>query len=105
MGPPTPVPERPQQKFAAALKRAKLILAGYQHYVPEVVGAMVKGMFDDSVPLLQWQEIFAVLANRLPKLLKEKLEALHDGTRGPHYFPAAACKQTIRVSGRRVAAL
>ena len=34
---------------------------------------MVKGMFDDTVPLLQWQEIFAVLCNRLPKVLKEKV--------------------------------
>ena len=36
MGPPTPVPERAHQQFAEALKKAHLILAGYQHNVPEV---------------------------------------------------------------------
>ena len=36
MGPPTPVPERAHQQFAEALKKAQLILAGYQHNVPEV---------------------------------------------------------------------
>lgn len=37
LGPPTAVSEKVHQRFAASLKAARMILAGYEHDIDEVI--------------------------------------------------------------------
>ncbi|XP_071710268.1 acetyl-CoA carboxylase 1-like isoform X2 [Rutidosis leptorrhynchoides] len=75
LGPPTAMSEKVHQKCAATLSAARMILAGYDHNIDEVVQNLLRCLDSPELPFLQWQECFAVLANRLPKDLKNKLES------------------------------
>ncbi|CAI7906126.1 unnamed protein product [Closterium sp. NIES-54] len=104
LGTPTVQPDKAHHRFAEALKKAGLILAGYEHNSTEVVEELIHGIKDESVPALQWQEMASVLATRLPKELKAELDALlkasesTQGTSSPRLlsFPAPECLSVLR---------
>ncbi|MFS7937166.1 putative ligase [Helianthus anomalus] len=75
LGQPTAISDKVHQKCAATLTAARMILAGYDHNIDEVVQNLLLCLDSPQLPFLQWQECFAVLANRLPKDLRNKLES------------------------------
>nr|AIT59734.1 acetyl-CoA carboxylase [Salvia miltiorrhiza] len=74
LGPPTAISGKVHQRCAASLNAARMILAGYEHKIDEVVQNLLSCLDNPELPFLQWQECFAVLANRLPKELRYELE-------------------------------
>ncbi|CAI9116352.1 OLC1v1017472C1 [Oldenlandia corymbosa var. corymbosa] len=76
LGPPTAISGKVHQRCAANLNAARMILAGYEHDIDEVVQNLLSCLDNPELPFLQWQECFAVLANRLPKDLRHDLEAI-----------------------------
>ncbi|KAF6175732.1 hypothetical protein GIB67_022734 [Kingdonia uniflora] len=75
LGPPTAVSGKVHQRCAASLNAARMILAAYEHNIDEVVQDLLNCLDSPELPFLQWQEIMAVLATRLPKNLKYELES------------------------------
>nr|ASZ00210.1 acetyl-CoA carboxylase 2 [Pelargonium cotyledonis] len=75
LGPPTAVSGKVHQRCAANLNAAKMILAGYEHNINEVVQNLLNCLDSPELPFLQWQESFAVLATRLPRDLRSELES------------------------------
>lgn len=74
LGPPTAISGKVHQKCAASLSAARMILAGYEHNIEEVVPTLLSCLDSPELPFLQWQESLAVLATRLPKNLRYELE-------------------------------
>ncbi|XP_019100885.1 PREDICTED: acetyl-CoA carboxylase 1-like [Camelina sativa] len=75
LGLPTAISGKVHQRCAATLNAARMILAGYEHKVDEVVQDLLNCLDSPELPFLQWQECFAVLATRLPKDLRNMLES------------------------------
>uniref|UniRef100_A0A803NNC6 Acetyl-CoA carboxylase n=1 Tax=Cannabis sativa TaxID=3483 RepID=A0A803NNC6_CANSA len=75
LGPPTAISDKVHQKCAASINAARMILAGYEHNIDEVVQNLLHCLDSPELPYLQWQECMAVLATRLPKDLKNELES------------------------------
>nr|CAC19875.1 acetyl-CoA carboxylase [Brassica napus] len=75
LGLPTEISAKVHKRCAATLNAARMILAGYEHQVDEVVQDLVSCLDSPELPFLQWQECFAVLATRLPKDLRIMLES------------------------------
>ncbi|PRQ21506.1 putative ligase [Rosa chinensis] len=75
LGPPTAISGKIHQRCAASLNAARMILAGYEHNIDEVVQNLLNCLDSPELPFLQWQECLAVLATRLPKNLKNELES------------------------------
>ncbi|XP_009373180.2 acetyl-CoA carboxylase 1 [Pyrus x bretschneideri] len=75
LGPPTAISGKVHQRCAASITAARMILAGYEHNIDEVVQNLLTCLDNPELPFLQWQECFAVLATRLPKDLKNELES------------------------------
>ncbi|VYS48102.1 unnamed protein product [Arabidopsis thaliana] len=74
LGLPTAISGKVHQRCAATLNAARMILAGYDHKVDEVLQDLLNCLDSPELPFLQWQECFAVLATRLPKDLRNMLE-------------------------------
>ncbi|KAL2467998.1 Acetyl-CoA carboxylase 1 [Forsythia ovata] len=87
LGPPTAISGRVHQRCAASLSAARMILAGYEHNIDEVVQNLLSCLDNPELPFLQWQECFAVLANRLPKDLRYELEAKYKEYEGISNMP------------------
>ncbi|KAL2503796.1 Acetyl-CoA carboxylase 1 [Abeliophyllum distichum] len=87
LGPPTAISGRVHQRCAASLNAARMILAGYEHNIDEVVQNLLSCLDNPELPFLQWQECFAVLANRLPKDLRYELEAKYKEYEGISNMP------------------
>ncbi|GLT74451.1 hypothetical protein SLA2020_462490 [Shorea laevis] len=77
LGPPTAISGKVHQRCAASLNSARMILAGYEHNFVEVGQSLLNCLDSPELPFLQWQECLSVLATRLPKNLKNELEAKH----------------------------
>ncbi|KAK4274088.1 hypothetical protein QN277_017370 [Acacia crassicarpa] len=75
LGPPTAISGKVHQKCAASLNAARMILAGYEHNIEEVMQSLLYCLDSPELPFLQWQECLAVLVTRLPKDLKNELES------------------------------
>ncbi|OIT39824.1 PREDICTED: acetyl-CoA carboxylase 1-like [Nicotiana attenuata] len=75
LGPPTAISGKVHQRCAASQNAARMILAGYEHNVDEVIQNLLSCLDSPELPFLQWQECLAVLATRLPKDLRNELEA------------------------------
>ncbi|XP_010916915.1 acetyl-CoA carboxylase 1 [Elaeis guineensis] len=75
LGPPTAVSGKVHQRCAASLNAAQMILAGYEHNINEVVQDLLNCLDSPELPFLQWQETMSVLATRLPKDLRNELDA------------------------------
>ncbi|KAK9270500.1 hypothetical protein L1049_026080 [Liquidambar formosana] len=75
LGPPTAISGKVHQRCAASLNAARMILAGYEHNIDDVVQNLLNCLDSPELPFLQWQECLAVLATRLPKDLKNELES------------------------------
>ncbi|KAI3807627.1 hypothetical protein L1987_23559 [Smallanthus sonchifolius] len=75
LGSPTAMSDKVHQKCAATLSAAWMILAGYDDNIDDVVQNLLHCLDSPELPFLQWQECFAVLANRLHKDLRNKLES------------------------------
>ncbi|KAK3001001.1 hypothetical protein RJ639_021732 [Escallonia herrerae] len=75
LGPPTAISGKVHQRCAAILNAARMILAGYEHNIDEVVQNLLSCLDNPELPYLQWQESLAVLATRLPKDLRIELES------------------------------
>nr|ASZ00204.1 acetyl-CoA carboxylase 2 [California macrophylla] len=75
LGPPTAISDKVHQRCAASLNAARMILAGYEHNIDEVVQSLSNCLNSPELPFLQRQEFFAVFATRLPKYLKIELES------------------------------
>ncbi|KAK6940126.1 Carbamoyl-phosphate synthetase large subunit-like, ATP-binding domain [Dillenia turbinata] len=75
LGPPTAISGKVHQRCAARLIAARMILAGYEHNIDEVVQDLLNCLDSPELPFLQWQESLAVLATRLPKDLRNELES------------------------------
>lgn len=73
LGPPTAISGKVHQRFAASLSAARMILAGYDHNINEVVQNLLNCLDNPELPFLQWQECMSVLATRLPKDLRNEL--------------------------------
>ncbi|XP_072972493.1 acetyl-CoA carboxylase 1-like isoform X1 [Typha angustifolia] len=74
LGPPTAVSEKVHQRCAASINAARMILAGYEHNIQEVVQDLLNCLDSPELPFLQWQESMSVLATRLPKDLRNELD-------------------------------
>ncbi|XP_078444869.1 acetyl-CoA carboxylase 1-like [Wolffia australiana] len=74
MGMPTAVSGKIHQRFSASLNAARMILAGYEHDIEEVVRDLLSSLDSPELPFLQWQESMSVLATRLPKELRNDLD-------------------------------
>ncbi|XP_077213206.1 acetyl-CoA carboxylase 1-like isoform X2 [Tasmannia lanceolata] len=74
LGPPTAVSGKVHQRCAASLHAARMILAGYDHNIDDVVQDLLNCLDSPQLPFLQWQECMAVLATRLPKDLRNELD-------------------------------
>uniref|UniRef100_A0A1D1YN11 Acetyl-CoA carboxylase 1 n=1 Tax=Anthurium amnicola TaxID=1678845 RepID=A0A1D1YN11_9ARAE len=77
LGPPTAVSGKFHQRFAASLNVAQMILAGYEHNINEVMQDLLSCLDSPELPSLQWQESMSVLATRLPKDLRNGLDAIY----------------------------
>ncbi|KAL5982106.1 acetyl-coenzyme-A carboxylase [Asimina triloba] len=77
LGPPTAVSGKVHQRCAVSLNSARMILAGYEHNIEEVVQDLLNCLDSPELPFLQWQECMAVLATRLPKDLKNEVSIDH----------------------------
>ncbi|KAK4742079.1 hypothetical protein SAY87_000080 [Trapa incisa] len=75
LGSPTAVSGKVHQRCAVSLNAARMILAGYEHNIDEVVQKLPACLDSPELPFLQWQECMSVLANRLPKDLRHELES------------------------------
>ncbi|CAA6665069.1 unnamed protein product [Spirodela intermedia] len=75
LGPPTAVSGKVHQRFTASLNAARMILAGYEHGIEEVVDVLLKALDSPDLPFLQWQESMSVLSTRLPKELRNEKNA------------------------------
>ncbi|KAM7252837.1 hypothetical protein ACFE04_025455 [Oxalis oulophora] len=75
LGLPTAISGKVHLRCAASLNAARMILSGYEHNIEEVVQSLLTCLDSPELPFLQWQECFAVLANRLPKELRIELES------------------------------
>lgn len=82
LGPPTAISGKIHQRCAASLNAVQMILAGYEHNIEEVVQDLLTCLDSPELPFLQWQECLAVLANRLPKDLRNELESKYKGYGG-----------------------
>ncbi|KAI4321148.1 hypothetical protein MLD38_034566 [Melastoma candidum] len=74
LGPSTAVSGKVHQRCAASLNDARMILAGYDHNIDEVVQSLLACLDSPELPFLQWQECLSVLATRLPKDLRNEME-------------------------------
>ncbi|KAF2291482.1 hypothetical protein GH714_024630 [Hevea brasiliensis] len=72
LGPPTAISGKVHQRCAASLNAARMILAGYDHNIDEVVQNLLNCLDSPELPFLQWQECLSVLATRLPKDLRNE---------------------------------
>ncbi|CAA2994471.1 acetyl- carboxylase 1-like [Olea europaea subsp. europaea] len=88
LGPPTAISGKVHQRCAASLNAARMILAGYEHNIDEVVQNLLSCLDNPELPFLQWQECFAVLANRLAKDLRYELEAKYKECEGISNMPS-----------------
>ncbi|KAG8632982.1 acetyl-CoA carboxylase 1 [Manihot esculenta] len=93
LGPPTAISGKVHQKCAASLNAARMILAGYDHNIDEVVQNLLNCLDSPELPFLQWQECLSVLATRLPRDLRNELESKYrefEGISSPQNndFPA-----------------
>ncbi|XP_058085333.1 acetyl-CoA carboxylase 1-like isoform X2 [Magnolia sinica] len=75
LGPPTAISGKVHQRCAASLNASRMILAGYEHNIDKVIQELLNCLDDPELPFLQWQECMAVLATRLPKDLRNELDA------------------------------
>lgn len=75
LGPPTAISGKVHQRCAASLNAARMILAGYEHNIDEVVQNLLSCLDNPELPFLQWQECLSVLSTRLPKDLRYQLES------------------------------
>ncbi|KAG0449700.1 hypothetical protein HPP92_027132 [Vanilla planifolia] len=75
LGLPTAVSDKVHQRCAASLNAARMILAGYEHNITQVVQDLLNCLDNPELPFLQWQESMSVLATRLPKDLKNELDS------------------------------
>ncbi|WCJ44521.1 acetyl-CoA carboxylase 1 [Euphorbia peplus] len=82
LGPPTAISGKVHQRCAASLIAARMILAGYDHNIDEVVQNLLNCLDSPELPFLQWQECLSVLATRLPKDLKIELESKYPNFEG-----------------------
>ncbi|PSS17413.1 Biotin carboxylase [Actinidia chinensis var. chinensis] len=82
LGPPTAISGKVHQRCAASLNAARMILAGYDHNIDEVVQNLLNCLDNPELPFLQWQECLSVLATRLPKDLRFELESKFKGYKG-----------------------
>ncbi|KAM3354571.1 hypothetical protein ACQJBY_025337 [Aegilops geniculata] len=119
LGPPTAISGKVHQKFAASVNSAHMILAGYEHNINHVVQDLLNCLDSPELPFLQWQELMSVLATRLPKDLRNELDAkykeyeLNADFRKSKDFPAkllrgvieanlAYCSEKDRVTSERL---
>ncbi|XVE55454.1 hypothetical protein DITRI_Ditri03aG0159900 [Diplodiscus trichospermus] len=79
LGPPTAISGKVHQRCAASLNAGRMILAGYEHNIDEVVQSLLNCLDSRELPFLQWQECVSVLATWLPKNLKNELESKYRG--------------------------
>nr|ASZ00206.1 acetyl-CoA carboxylase 2 [Geranium incanum] len=75
LGPPTAISDKVNQRCAASLNAARMVLAGYEHNIDEVVQSLLNCLDSPDLPFLQWEETFAVLATRLPRDLRNELDS------------------------------
>lgn len=87
LGPPTALGGKVHQRCARAIASARHVLTGYDHKVEAVVGELLDALRDPMLPWLQWADVCAVLATRLPKELRAKLDAATSAAAGAA-FPA-----------------
>uniref|UniRef100_A0A6V7QRJ1 Acetyl-CoA carboxylase n=1 Tax=Ananas comosus var. bracteatus TaxID=296719 RepID=A0A6V7QRJ1_ANACO len=90
LGPPTAVSDKVHQRCAASLNAARMILAGYEHNIQEVMRELLNCLDSPELPFLQWQESMSVLATRLPKDLKNELD-----TKYKEYESTSSSKKNI----------
>ncbi|MCE3050602.1 Acetyl-CoA Carboxylase [Datura stramonium] len=93
----------PSARCAASLNAARMILAGYDHNVDDVVHNFISCLTVLELPFLQWQECISVLATRLPKDLRYELEAKFKEYEGISSlqtvdFPARVLRGVLEVS-------
>ncbi|OEL17844.1 Acetyl-CoA carboxylase 2 [Dichanthelium oligosanthes] len=74
MGLPVAASSQVHKRYAASLNAARMVLAGYEHNINEVIQDLVCCLDDPELPFLQWDELMSVLATRLPRNLKSELE-------------------------------
>lgn len=88
LGPPAALGGKVHQRCARAIAAARHILAGYSHTIEQVVHELLETLRDPMLPWLQWADVNAVLATRLPKDLRSRLEAVTSALPLGSPFPA-----------------
>lgn len=66
LGPPQVHSDRVDHRFTSALTAAKMIMAGYNHPVEEILDELVGCLDSKALPLLQWKEELSFVESRLP---------------------------------------
>eukprot|EP00850_Spirogloea_muscicola_P013374 SM000090S24336 [mRNA] locus=s90:291408:309581:- [translate_table: standard] len=98
LGKPIPEHNKSHQKLSLAANRARMVLAGYQHDVQEIVADLQVSLEDDQLASLQWEESFAIHCNQLPKELRDKLEDISGAAAKDGLFPACILKNVMQDS-------
>nr|AHC53984.1 plastid transported acetyl-CoA carboxylase [Eleusine indica] len=101
MGPPVAASSQVHKRFAASLNAARMVLAGYEHKIDQVVQDLVCCLDNPELPFLQWDELMSVLATRLPRKLKSELEDKYEEYKldwKNKEFPSRLLRETIEAS-------
>eukprot|EP00879_Flechtneria_rotunda_P003437 GHRR01003666.1.p1 GENE.GHRR01003666.1~~GHRR01003666.1.p1 ORF type:complete len:1583 (+),score=615.48 GHRR01003666.1:404-5152(+) len=76
LGPPQVYSDRVDHRFTQALNAAKMIMAGYNYPVDDILEELVSCLDHPALPLLQWHQEFSFVESRMPPGLAAKLEAV-----------------------------
>uniref|UniRef100_A0A803M2A6 Acetyl-CoA carboxylase n=1 Tax=Chenopodium quinoa TaxID=63459 RepID=A0A803M2A6_CHEQI len=96
LGPPTAISGKVHQRCAASLNAVRMILAGYEHKIDEVVQSLLVCLDSPELPFLQWQECLSVLTTRLPKDLRNEYREFEGITNSHNVeFPAKLLKGVL----------
>ena len=67
------------------------VTAGYEHPVDSVIDDLLACLDDPRLPLLQWNELYAVAQSRLPADLATQLEHIMGGALLVDAFAVSCC--------------
>ncbi|KAL4426359.1 hypothetical protein ABPG77_004653 [Micractinium sp. CCAP 211/92] len=76
LGPPVVESDGVAHRFRAALEGATNIMAGYHNSLDSVMHALLASLDDPALALVQWNEAYGVVADRLPAGVATELETV-----------------------------
>ncbi|KAL4859471.1 Acetyl-CoA carboxylase 1 [Chlorella vulgaris] len=74
LGPPVVESEGVAHRFHSAVEAAENMMAGYHNSPDAVVAALLSSLDDPALALVQWNEVYGVVQDRLPAAVAVELE-------------------------------